>query len=116
MKATDFRIGNFVLYDNRIFKTEIISDLFPTIGTPAFSIGVVDWKNIHGIPITEDWLIKFGFEKRKECYVHFSFKLIDYKKYYIFDWAVGGNTEIQFVHELQNLFFALTNNELIYKP
>jgi hypothetical protein len=78
------------------------------------------------IPLTEEWLLKFGFEKKYDtfefnglnvdgCVVHFSFD----------KWASEYEIEncdytevpsdIQHVHQLQNLYFALTGEELTIK-
>jgi len=63
MKANELRIGNLVSYDGRIFEIDTIAKEFPTLNTIEFGIGVVDWENIEPIPLPEEWLIKFGFEK-----------------------------------------------------
>jgi hypothetical protein len=42
----------------------------------------------------------------------FGLRLQNNKLY--FDW-IGGNTKVEFVHQLQNLFFALTGEELEVK-
>lgn len=105
MKATELRIGNLVYSYNGI-------------GT---DITVVDFNVLrqHGIlspiPLTEEWLAKLGFELDINCYVK--------------DIAIYGNEELGFrynasyfeddnlieikhVHQLQNIYFALTNTEL----
>ena len=88
------------------------------------------------IPLTEEWLLKFGFEivhvKNKhyiindpngykdshkisilqtlnnQWYIAFSDNLGGYKDYI-------PTTKIKYVHQLQNLYFALTNEELTIK-
>lgn len=87
---------------------------------------------INPIPITEDELIKLGFEKRES---------LSYNDWYIGinpitrDWLFyitwlknpesinapnvpfykNGFHKLTYIHELQNLYFALTNQELTYK-
>lgn len=77
-----------------------------------------------GIPITEEWLIKLGFnevdpvfnEQIEHAYEIPSWgrvcimdgKLVS-EEYYFLD---GMNAEIKYVHQLQNLYFALTSQEL----
>ena len=71
------------------------------------------------IKLTEEILLKCGFEKDNRidlgelnpCFTIFSFSLmIRHNSYYV-DW-IGGNTEMKYLHELQNLYFALTKEEL----
>ena len=131
MKAKNFRIGNVVKYDNRIFTIHSIADEFPTLDTIEFGIGVVDWNNLEGIPITEEWLEKLGFEKtdRKDAHV---INVGEYDLYVACNsfsgtlniepsWfcsvAIGYKSQPMLlikkdIHELQNLFFTLTGTEL----
>jgi len=105
MKANEFRIGNYVF-------SKIIED---TIKLSAL-LESQDLQ-IEPIPLTEEWLLKFGFEK------------IDYvssPRYELEDFYIGYNengfylqieSQIQsnyfrYIHQLQNLFFALTGEEL----
>jgi hypothetical protein len=76
------------------------------------------------IPLTEEWLLKFEFEKKNNQYI-----LDDYCVELIFDktgWLMGEfdfnvdnfnyiGTNINYIHQLQNLYFALTGEELILK-
>lgn len=66
------------------------------------------------IPLTEEWLLKFGFQfyfigngdyKSKQWYFE-DFTLCGFNYYY--------NLEINYIHQLQNLFFAIKGKELIY--
>lgn len=76
---------------------------------------------IKPIHLTEEWLLKFGFEKDNAG--SFSSKMID--NYSIRIWYVSGafrwtanyfcSAELKYVHQLQNLYFALTGQELEYK-
>lgn len=75
--------------------------------------------NLNGIPITKDILLKCGFRKDED---------ISYRWYFDFGWAViiaydlddncvriGDSwdfSKVIYVHELQNLIFALTKTEL----
>jgi len=121
-KRTDFRIGNLVEDENGFYQ---IDD--EHLGEEYFNT-LQCW----GIPLTEDWLEKFGLIKK---YLEnqfeeggFDLKEDGSKWYYwvdsgVFNLEIQTNGEIWFeiyscykhikyVHELQNLYFCLTGNEL----
>jgi len=111
--ANELRLGNLVEYDNRTFAIDSISQEFPTLSTSEFGIGVVDYNNISPIPLTEEWLVKFGFQDYENSYI-LEYDGRDFtwtgSTYYI-RWC-GHAMDCQYVHQLQNLYFALTGNEL----
>lgn len=60
MKATELRLGNYVMnLEGEISKITGISD--PIISTEKMSGDIDAWTD--PIPLTEEWLLKFGFEK-----------------------------------------------------
>ena len=85
----------------------------------------IDYINILPIPLTEQWLIKLGFEDKSEDTFWYGKYVIKYTPVRVeckieistdgedFRW-IEGNTivQIEHVHQLQNLFFALTGKEL----
>ncbi|MDM8174813.1 hypothetical protein QT327_10670 [Olivibacter sp. 47] len=86
-----------------------------TIRTAIFNISV---ENLHGIPLTEEWLIKLGFHEIFGVYAVYgreiNLKLSDgYWEAYFKGKYVS---VINHVHQLQNLFYALTGQELVTKP
>lgn len=110
MNAKELRIGNYVLFSNKI-KTIDLSD-FGTEWTGDLGRKMFD--QFKPIPLSADWLIEFGIKKSGNHYffktntgnaAYFSeeFKLIfsDFER-----------SKIKYVHELQNLYFALTGEEL----
>ena len=112
MNPKEFRIGNLVEYDNRVFRIDSIAESFPTLDTPEFGIGVVDWNNIKPIPLTEEWLIRFGFVKNGDLSKYWALNNVDV-------WELNGgyandlDKTIESVHSLQNLYFCLIGKELI---
>jgi len=72
-------------------------------------------ENIEPIPLTEEWLLKFGFEIKQGRFGNEYWGKInlytssDKKIVFCFDGYLKG---IKYVHQLQNLYFALTGNEL----
>jgi hypothetical protein len=78
--------------------------------------------NVGAIPLTEEWLIKFGFVKDADgSYLKFKMAIFLDKrfKYNLYlqteetssKWFEVG-IKIKHVHQLQNLYFALTGEEL----
>lgn len=119
MKAKNYRIGNLVKYDNRVFRIHSLAEELPTLDTPEFGIGVVDWNTLKPIELTEEWLINLGFEQDTE--VNYRWYHINGSLAYDLDdhciridntWEFGKR---KYVHEMQNLFFALTCEELQLK-
>jgi hypothetical protein len=123
MEAKNFRIGNWI----RTHKEEQIVDvLCDSINT--YSHECMTYDNVGFIEITNDWLIDFGFMKDNngnywiDLQTHY-LELMPSNGYWYpvyaqvpemsheDDQCVSLN-RIQYVHELQNLFFALTGNEL----
>ena len=140
MKANELRIGNYVKgvsdnYTDRenklgeyIFPVAVIGKDFVKLdigfdalesyeNRPIISYLLSDLKPI---PLTEEWLLKFGFELDYES--HWSstqeFLLLEqlgdsYIK--LCDGHFHDSIEMKFVHQLQNLYFALTGEELKIK-
>jgi hypothetical protein len=80
--------------------------------------------NAEYVPLTEDWLKRFGFNKEKVSGPGAADMWSGMPAYsYNGEWIFRGsanclhlvgyfNTQIRFVHSLQNLYFALTGKEL----
>ena len=111
MKANELRIGNYVnggivqslpMHQGEMYAVLIQSE-FHSFGTPKLM------EDIKPILLTEKWLLDFGFDG------------LDLGKYTLI--LSNGNffslsceepiaINIKYVHQLQNLYFALTNKEL----
>lgn len=116
IKPQELRIGNYVEYNGEIIKLD--GSLFCCYIQNELEFPI---KPIH---ITEEILLKFGFEKEggylsigklrgaiTVCKAERESDSLCYR------WFVNNikMTDLHFVHQLQNLFFALTNEELIFK-
>jgi hypothetical protein len=74
-------------------------------------------KHFKPIPLTEDWLVRLGFRYYKETNgyayrIHFRIQFVKSENGFM---AYIDNTEwheLKYVHQLQNLYFALTGEEL----
>ena len=104
MKANELRIGNWVNYCNgkRILDAELFLQLLKY--TTPFD----------PIPLTEEWLLKFGFvlnpyeDRYEKGTIHIE---CDKTKGATYLW-VENMPHIKYAHQLQNLYFALTGEEL----
>ena len=91
-----------------------------------------NWDRIKPIPLTEEWFLKFGFESVLKGYNYLTIRKTSLYVY-INDNGESGiciedldnnltqeeelcfSIKIKYVHQLQNLYFALTNEELTIK-
>jgi hypothetical protein len=119
MKANELRIGNYVWddYSGEMIVYAILNsyegkemvNLKKQEGLPE---GRYLLETLHRIPLTEEWLLKFGFRSNNG----YPLKLLcGYIKIRNGVWFFKYNKldiELQYVHQLQNLYFALTGKEL----
>ena len=128
MKANELRIGNWYK-DNEGSIAQVKSlDWFDNDSEDGYSILIdeeFDIRYCEGIPLTEEWFTKLGFKRSVlngiyECYD--GDNGIDIEKiddgYYL---SINCGEYIEgkpfhFVHQLQNLYFALTGEELTIQP
>jgi hypothetical protein len=131
LKNNDFRIGNFTYGIEQ--KPQAIRRVTSINEDNVYLIRIdglhgdlgYTYDNINPIKLTEEWLIRLGVNEVKSQEV----LRINYVKYYKtdnkFDYCLcyyfdddgyvdNVFKEIKYVHELQNLYFALTGSELQY--
>lgn len=115
VKANELRIGNFVYNPNlKEFRCLDILDIRDFAEKRLY----LDFESI---PLTEEWLIKFGFtEEVNSQFVKFWRKnnITIYHRYDLLpnEFILSEfDVKIQYVHQLQNLYFTLTGKELIYE-
>lgn len=119
MKAADLRIGNYVHINQNTTQVDVI-DYNQVIATEW---GLIELKYVKPIPLTEECLINFGFElinndffrsRNSELCLYWTVnknKMIpEYNNKRLVIWY-----DFQYVHQLQNLYFALTGEELTIK-
>jgi len=117
MEAKELRIGNLVEWNGEI---AIVSQLLEK--DVFFKCGETDlYDAIKPITLKKEWLLKFSFKKRKVQVGHNWTQNITIKEWqddfflYFIDSIQVKHIDIKYVHQLQNLYFALTNYELIIK-
>lgn len=103
MKANELRIGNLIFEE----ETQEVGQVNTVI------LGIIDEGLSHTykpIPLTEEWLERFNWNPPKDIGVAFSTNTHEI-------YFVAGNyyKTIEYVHQLQNLYFALTGEELEIK-
>lgn len=130
MKANELRIGNWVNFLSNPTKIEGITNrLRPDCGYYHFEGYKTPMKGIHVSPIelTEAWLLKCEFEfvntpnqygwyktvgNRNLCWCHSDFVSLEHVT------GIEGfndtlfDFDCKYLHQLQNLYFCLTNEEL----
>lgn len=122
MKAEELRIGNLVEYK--------INDKFDD-RKEWWEVSEIDADDIHWlskvdkedenfrqIPLTEEWLLKFGFEKDGNDLIldNGLFLLVSYNDdefVHLKSNHLETIVSIKYLHQLQNLYFALTGIELL---
>ena len=134
IKANELRLGNYIksgingAYDEKGIIGKVLE-----IGNEERDFEQIycecdesfEWffkGNYFGIKLTEEWLLKFGLEKIGIW--TFSLNLVGNLDliYYLGEkgWSIGLKSysdfsNLKYVHQLQNLYFALTGEELIIK-
>lgn len=111
MKASELRIGNYIentdsqMASYMVVNADVIKQNEHTM-----------YASLEPITITKEWMFKLGFEvsivlfRKNNLLIQYC---VDHFKVYL-----SGNfiANIQYVHQLQNLYFALTGEELTLKP
>jgi hypothetical protein len=131
MKAKDLRIGNLVF-------SNLTGKEFQVTAADILNISQ-DTSVVEPITLTEEWLVKFGFKKSKAipkekfCYL-FEDKAETPIEFYVVGKGfndvytiydpinhsnqlnfITDNRGLNFVHQLQNLYFTVAGTELIIK-
>lgn len=136
MNANELRIGNLVTDEwFESFKTIITVESVNDKGinlvieddgkwleiAQHFIVPEYTFDKLRGIPLTEEWLLKFGFEKDKNVEYFYNKELLTISlptelnkpkgRVYFNSWAIIEEMP-KYVHQIQNLYFALTGTEL----
>jgi hypothetical protein len=132
MKATELRIGNIVDLGNRIAKVIDIGHLGCTVSDLEETQDTMeDYERVKGLILTDEWFTKFRFYKDGEYWCRgiwdykFCFRYRDWAKNWSFyqEYTDSPNPkddgikypisfDIKYVHQLQNLWFALLHSEI----
>lgn len=117
MKAEELRIGNLIQANGPTMEVKSINEYSVELylhGSEADN-WEEDLENCEGIPLSPELLVKCGFEIANDGWGGYLSKKfnggsirISHNKWHNGCW----DTEVNYVHQLQNLWYALTNTEL----
>jgi hypothetical protein len=127
MKAKDFRIGNLVYYhiEDPMDERKEWDEISPIDYDDLRCFETYkDNSEYRPIPLTEEWLLKFGNTEKSNRFPN-EITILDrflfiWKESYKYWYVITSKskeylTKIEFVHEYQNFIFALTDEELEIK-
>jgi len=122
MKATELRIGNWVRLNVRPIENYQVTQILEK-GVNCGLVGAM-YEIVKPIPLTDEWLKRFGFNEDGFKQYEFENWGIKVKKdphaisetnWIVFHGFMNQFSELvslKHVHQLQNLYFALTGEEL----
>jgi hypothetical protein len=124
IEANEIRKGvhvQSVISNFKIVVTGFVGDRVFYDGEPVSGVRPID--EIEGIPLTEEWLLRAGFSQsglywvKDQVYIHDTYSLCTkYNEYALFCYKYNyAERLIVYVHQLQNLYHALTGQELEFK-
>ncbi len=123
MKTTELRIGNYIIFENEVCEISTIGKNKVGVSQKTdkgfFVETLTDIDEIEPIHLTEEWLLKFGFKANNNSIFTTYHKggtsiligIEDVLKFKFEDYI----TVVKHIHELQNIYFTLTNEELTLK-
>jgi hypothetical protein len=127
VEANELRIGNLVKWEDESNDIVIVSSIINGDTDAEATIcydelvtnecGEVYLFEFKPILLTEEWFVKFGFEKENDVFKKARFEIYRPVSYVGYLFCEGNLIirELKYVHTLQNLYFALTGEELTIK-
>jgi len=118
MKIQDLRVGNYVGYGHWICKVESVNDRL-VISDRTGRLQYVRLSEVSPIEIHKNWLVKLGFEILTD---NENYGIRFQTGYFINVWFVKehlltvhfycNHKHIKHIHQLQNLYYSLSEKEL----
>lgn len=109
----ELRLGNWLngMYRDAATAIQIDTELFRSLLDGFYSE-----EDFEPILLTEEWLLRFGFEKSGLYWTNGLMIINPTSEDFVFDYGMTKHqSRIKYVHQLQNLFHALTGEELTIK-
>ena len=128
--VNELRINNYVYYNNKYYELGIITEIKTSLNPKIDYVGInnridvyYQTKHINPIPLTEEWLLKFGFTRHHANYSNGVIYIKNVPNNNEFVWGVypfelgsgfviNKSKSLKYIHQLQNLHFALIGEEL----
>jgi len=110
MRASELRIGNYIentdsqMASYMVVNADVIKQNEHTM-----------YASLEPIPLTEEWLLKLGAKRDKIDNTYYLSEL-EIMLPNFFRYKTSIISRIDYVHQLQNLYFALRGEELTRKP
>ena len=139
IESNKLRIGNLVETDSSEgniktvveIKHKMASVKYIRTDTNEPHQSMVDYERLVPIELTKEWLLKFGFNTEyKKGYIgidvkhengmttdfvlSFPYRMGEWQTYFAWEFNNYMFQKIEHVHDLQNFFFALTGQELVF--
>lgn len=103
------RVGNLV-YDNKSQSNITITES-----------NIRDTQNFEPIPITSEWLEEIGFSKQLRNKTSYPIKVTNKVEFkldscdnYHWETSVNRFPKVKYIHQLQNIYFTLTETEILW--
>ena len=118
MKIQNYRIGNLLDYNGEVVKITTLGidcnnneTIIATNKSFLWHVSKLD--GIKPIQLTKEWLLKFNWNGYNPLHFNSNFKIDKQGRLYCNGDYKGVN--INYVHQLQNLYFDLSGKELTYE-
>lgn len=111
MNAKELRIGNYIWNTYGFLQTITAEDILDLSNYSNFKPERCQY--FTPIPLTEEWLLKLGFQKEAPYFYLDPLKIHNNTVWYAKE--LISEINIHYIHQLQNLYFALTEKELEIK-
>jgi len=123
MKETELRVGNLIIINEEV---DMITGIWHEIRSHGVSNIFIQAKNDLDYPIkdikpvllTKEWLLKFGFRGEDRYFLSPNGYVLMLQKNGVIKFnglIFNESKRILYVHQLQNLYFAVTQKELTIK-
>lgn len=117
MNIRELRVGNIVNEDEVVWSILFEDRIEVSYDSPkkGNASAYIDIEMVKPVRITGKRLMSLGFTKTDNSFTINRFRLIRDDNDWIIDKGDDFITRVKYIHQLQNLYFALTNKELIHK-
>lgn len=114
IQPSEVRVGNWILFEEDGTEFRVMQILLQ--GYDVCNEKETTWiekEYFAGIPLTEEWLERFGFEKGISSFNKNGLVIESNNNAEYLNRAL--HLKVSYVHQLQNLFYCLTGSELELK-